>query len=405
MSAILPQLADLAVLPAGERRQQARAAFLKHGLPTARLEAWKFTPLRGLAERSWARAANDAAGAASEPAKADRLRLVFEGGQLLDPAASARQIPAGVSLRPLTDADIVVPDQAAESLVALNGALCNGGWLIELTAGISLQQPLHLDFRSGDGIACPLVHLRIGAGAALALLETHIGGQGWSNPVVRIAIGEGAVLEHARLQSESASAHHIAFTEMQIASRGKLRHVSAMTGGRVARHELSVRLLGVAAEADILGVALARGAAHLDHTLRLEHLAEGCTSQQDFRNAVDDAGHAVFQGCIRVAPGAQRTDAAQICRTLLLSDAARVDTKPELEILADDVKCSHGATVGDLDPAHLFYLQARGIGAAEARRLLLAGFAEENILAVQDAVLRAELETAVHNWLHAGGVE
>lgn len=397
MNAVVPQLPDLESV-SGPERLAGRAVFLRHGLPGPWLESWKFTSLNGLAGRNWARSANDAVPEAQVASPSDAYRLVFVGGR---PAPTLPQhgLPAGVRLRPLAASDLASPETPAAALAALNSAMCLDGQVIEVDDGIAVTHPVHLDFRPGSGIANGQVLLRLGPGSSLELLETHGGGDGWGNTVLRIAVGSGARLMHTRLQTEAGGAHHTALTEVGIDVAAQYRHVSVMLGGRVARHELAVRLQGRGASADLHGLALAGGRAHLDHTLHVEHAAEGCTSQQAFRNVVDGEGHAVFQGCIRVAPGAQRSDAQQICRTLLLSDGARVDTKPELEILADDVKCSHGATVGDLDAAQLFYLRARGIPAAEARRLLLAGFAEETVEAVEHPAVRAILEAAVTGWL------
>jgi len=400
MSAVVPQFPDLDSV-SGAERLAGRAAFLRHGLPGPRLESWKFTSLNGLTGRNWTRSANDAVPEAVVASPADAIRLVFVGGRPA-PGLPQQVLPAGLRLRPLTARDLASPETPAAALAALNSALCLDGQVIEVAEGVVVTQPVHLDFRPGSGIANGQVQLRLGAGSSLDLLETHGGGDGWSNTVLRIAVGSGARLTHTRLQAESGGAHHTALTEVGLDAAAQYRHVSVMLGGRVARHELVVRLQGRGADADLHGLALAGGRAHLDHTLHVEHVAEGCTSHQAFRNVVDGEGHAVFQGCIRVAPGAQRSDAQQLCRTLLLSDGARVDTKPELEILADDVKCSHGATVGDLDAAQLFYLRARGIPAAEARRLLLVGFAEETVEAVGHPGTRAILEAAVAGWLQRG---
>ncbi|MBP7063524.1 Fe-S cluster assembly protein SufD [Ferrovibrio sp.] len=380
----LPDLPGVAGL-----RADGLADLRRHGIPGRKLEAWKFTSLQAAGERDWSLAANDAA-----------------------PFAAA--LPQGVTLQPLAQAlaergaelaQALAPASrdAASALTALNAALLRDGWLLEVAPGVNVPRPIHLDLRNQgrDGLANVTCLVRLGAGASASLLESHAG-EGWSNSRIKIELAEGAELLHARLQQQTADAFHAGLTEVRLEARAAYRHVSLMLGGAVARHELAVTLAGEGASLDAQGLALAKGSAHLDHTLRLEHAAAGCSSNQLFKNVVDERGHAVFQGLIRVAPGAQKTDAQQLCRTLLLSDDAQVDTKPELEILADDVKCSHGATVGDLDANMLFYLRARGIDANTARRLLLEGFAAEILQAIPAQDMRLPFIAALETWFATG---
>ena len=371
-------------------RAAGLAAFRRHGLPHKRLEQWKFTGLGDLDRGDWRLAANEA--------------LPFAGMPFGD-------LPEGARLKPLAEAlaaepgllDDLMPETApAAALAALNAGLLSHGWLLDIAPGAVLDRPI-LFKRMGQAGQLDNVTLfiRLGEGAQASLLESHAGA-GWYNGVLRLRLGFGAALEHARILHGGADSYHIGYLDARLDKAARYRHASLLAGSGLARHEMAIALTGEAAEADISGLALPRGDGHLDHTLRLEHAAAHCRSAQLFKNAVDDAGHAVFQGGIRVAPGAQRTDAQQLCRTLLLSDEAQVDAKPELEILADDVSCSHGATVGDLDAMMLFYMQARGIPAAIARRLLLEGFAEEIADALEDDALRAPFAEAVaHGLEHA----
>lgn len=414
MSALPDRLADLyaAAAPglpgAAARRERALAAFRRQGLPTQRLESWKFTSLNAVEKRDWALAAKTTVANDSAPALAAH-RLVFNGGHFDAAASSLGTLPDGVTLTPLaagTDfPDAAVPDAAGHALVALNTALSADGWLLDIAPGVGLHLPVHVICHGAAGLANPAFSLRLGAGAQATLVESHRAGAapGWSNIAGRIALGKGAALSHVRLQTEAAEAIHSAYMAVTLAEAARYHHVSLMLGGAVARHEMAVTLAGEGAAADLFGLCLARGKAHLDHTLRLEHASPGCRSSQSFKHVVDDRGHAVFQGGIRVAPDAQRTDAQQITRTLLLSDHAQVDAKPELEILADDVKCSHGASIGDLDAGMLFYLRARGLDAAEAQRLMLAGFAWETVEAIADQEIRAHAASLVDGWLQAGG--
>ena len=212
--------------------------------------------------------------------------------------------------------------------------------------------------------------------------KSYIGlGEGiyWTNAVTQIAVAPNAVLRHYKLQAEGSSAFHVAATSVRLDHQAAYRMFAASLGSELGRNEVDVDLAATDAVARLAGTTLARGAQHLDTTIRIEHSKPRGTSSQEFKAVVDGRAHAVFQGRIRVAPDAQKTDAQQVSRSLLLSSTAAADTKPELEILADDVKCSHGATIGDLDEEALFYLRARGVGEAEARKMLIDAFIGELI--------------------------
>jgi len=211
------------------------------------------------------------------------------------------------------------------------------------------------------------------------------------------------VLRHYKLQAEASSAYHTAETSVCLDEGAAYRMFILSEGAGLARNEIDVALAAPDAEARLSGATLARGAQHLDTTIRIDHAMPNGSSAQAFRSVVDERAHAVFQGRIRVAPGAQKTDAQQLSRSLLLSAAAGTDTKPELEILADDVKCSHGAAVGDLDKEALFYLRARGIGESEARRILIDAFVGELIAAVESEPARHYFRQAFDGWLSRGG--
>jgi len=381
--------AELPALPAAQALRRSGLADLRRtGLPGRKVEAWKFTSLQPVEKRGWRLAANGAAPFAAPLPQGVKLVPIAEALAEQGEALAKALAPAG--------------HEPADALVSLNAALLRDGWLLDVAPGVQLPKPIHLDLRNddADGLANITCLLRLGEGASAALFESHEGG-GFSNSRIKIELASGARLFHARLQRQAVDAYHAGLTEARLGAGAEYRHISLMLGAAIARHELAVTLAGEGAQLDAQGLSLARGKAHLDHTLRLAHEAPGCNSNQLFKNVVDDHGHAVFQGRIRVAPGAQQTDAQQLCRTLLLSDDAAIDTKPELEILADDVKCSHGATVGDLDANMLFYLRARGIDAALARRLLLEGFAAEILEAIPAGDLRLPFIAALEDWFAA----
>jgi Fe-S cluster assembly protein SufD len=405
------------------RRRAALDAFRGHGLPTQKLEAWKFTGLTALERRAWVLPsdlgpANDGAvdaallAAAALPDGAS-YRLVFVNGRF-DAAASRLQgLPDGVRLLPLSRAGADLAGMLepagggrALSLAELNAALASDGLLFDIGNGVALDKPVEVIAFGAPALVNLRHAIRIGRGATAALIESYRDGGGdggWTNAVARIALEDGAAFTHVRLQDEAAAAYHAALGQVTVATDARYAHVSVQAGGAVARHELHVEFAGRGAAADIQGLVLARGTSHIDHTLHLHHAVPDGRSNQLFKHVVDERGHAVFQGGIRVAPQAQKTDAQQLSRTLLLADRAQIDTKPELEILADDVKCSHGASIGDLDAQHLFYMEARGIGADEARRLLLSGFAREIVEAVPEGSLRDHVGAFVEGWLARGG--
>lgn len=410
----LPGAKDPAV---ASRRKAAIAAFQRLGLPNHKLESWKFTGLNALERQQWTLPANDAS---VDPARlkavalnADSHRLVFVNGRFDAAASNIGTLPKGATLVPLsaageslTDALAAAGDKREVSLSELNAALATDGVVLLLDDGVTLDKPVEI-VSFGVPALVNLRHLiRLGAKAEATVLESYRDGggatsAGWTNVYAHVAVGEGARLTHIRLQAEHDAAYHAALGRVSIGAGARYAHVSVQGGAALARHELHVEFVGSNTEVDVQGLVLAHGAAHLDHTLFLHHAVPDCRSNQLFKHVVDDHGHAVFQGGIRVAPQAQKTDAQQLSRTLLLADRAQIDTKPELEILADDVKCSHGASIGDVDAQQLFYMQARGIPVAEARRLLLSGFAYEVVSAVPEGALRDHVEAFVEGWLAA----
>lgn len=394
------------------RRQAALDAFRRLGLPNQKLETWKFTGLTALERQQWTLPANeggiDAARLKAVQIADETHRLVFVNGRFDATASRIGALPKGATLLPLSQADAALADALATagegravSLSELNAALASDGLVLLLDDGVVLDRPVEV-IAFGVPALVNLRHLvRLGKNAKATLVESYRDGgvAGWNNIFAHIAVGPGAQLTHIRLQGEASTAYHAALGRVSVADEARYAHVSLQAGGAVARHELQVEYTGRNAEVDVRGLVLARGTAHIDHTLFLHHATPDCRSNQLFKHVVDDQGHAVFQGGIRVAPHAQKTDAQQLSRTLLLADRAQIDTKPELEILADDVKCSHGASIGDVDAMQLFAMQSRGIGIAEARRLLLSGFAYDVVEAVPEGAVRDQVQALVDAWL------
>ncbi|MFO1059176.1 MAG: Fe-S cluster assembly protein SufD [Dongiaceae bacterium] len=393
-------------------RNDAMARFERQGLPTPRVEAWRYTRLANMAQIPFAAPANDGAPVtAPAPLLADALRILLVNGRLRPDLAPLPALPAGLAVRGITEALAADPALAgalgaeAEPMVSLNAALLSGGVLIELAPGTALDRPIELVSVGSAGPGAPVAFhprhlLRLGEGSALTLLESHVGsGAYWSNPVLQAELARGARLTHLKLQEEAPEAFHIAHGAVRLAAEARYDALVLQGGAALARHALRIALDGAGAACSVSGLYLGRGRQHLDNTLEVIHAAPGASSRQLFKGVLADRARGVFQGRIVVERGAQKSDGQQLCRTLLLSDQAEIDIKPELEIYADDVKCSHGATAGDIDDDALFYLRARGIDRSTARRMLIEAFFGELLDEVEDEPLRLALGGRVRSWL------
>ena len=402
-------------------RERALERFLAHGFPSVKVEAWTFTNLAALAAtpfRPAEGAALDAA-ALAEHRLAGAYGAVFVNGLFRPELSDLAGLPAGVQVRAL--ADVLKTDTAAigaapetgnraAALAELNFALARDGAVVRIAAGIALDRPLQLLFvaasEAGPTLALPRNRIELEAGATATIVETHVSagvGVTWTNAVTDGRLGPKAVLRHGVRQTLAPDSFLTARGAWRLDEGARYGALTLATGARLARHETEVTFAAEQAECRLDGVTLVRGAQHADMTTRLDHARPQGTSRQRFKSVAEDQAHAVYQGQVRVAPGAVKTDAEQLSRALLLSDAAQADAKPELEILADDVKCSHGATVGDLDRDALFYLRARGLDVPEARALLIGAFAAEAIDAIEHPEVRAHFRAALTRWLGFGG--
>jgi Fe-S cluster assembly protein SufD len=275
-------------------------------------------------------------------------------------------------------------DGYAHALRALNDAAALDGVLVELAAGALVEDPIEIVFASvpapGAGWSHPRVVVVAGAGARATLVETYLSGPSGSsvtNAVTQVHLGQGAELEHCVLQGAGMDSFCFSSLEARLARGSRLSSRLLAAGGRIGRHEIGVVLAGEGAHVDLDGLFLTGGGQHHDNPVLVDHAARGCTSRQFYKGVVSGDGHGVFNGHLVVRPGADGTDAAQVNKNLLLSERAEIDTRPRLEINADDVACSHGAAVGQLDPDALFYLRSRGVSEGEARAALVSGFARE----------------------------
>ena len=390
-------------LPLGVARMEAAAAFRAGGLPTPREEAWHYTPLRAMAGATFSEplmvVGGDAALAARLP-KLDAPRAVFVDGRF---DADLSDLPRGISVRTGSPAFGRLARPASERMAALNAMLAEDGAAIEVPAGHDggtlLLASLGSDAHGRAVSFHPHHAIRLGAGARLTLIETFAGeGIYLNNPVLEATLGEGATLTHLRLQDEGGSAFHLSTLYADVAAGGTYDSFALQIGGRLARMEVHARLRGPGAAAHLNAAQLLAGAQHADFTTVVAHDAPNGVSRQTVKTVLTGRSHGVFQGKIEVARAAQKTDGYQMNQALLLSPDAEMDSKPQLEIYADDVKCSHGATTGALDPDQMFYLRSRGIAQEDARQLLVRAFLAEALDPIVQDAGRALLEQAVAQW-------
>lgn len=408
----LPGHGDAAV---AQQRAAAFAAADALGLPNRRVEDWKFTSSNALsrllpAKPDGTAAARDwAAMLAGWPLDGAAVVVLADGAWQGDLSGNA--LPDGVTVQRLAQgpeglAELLQPLQGgAETTPAnLNLALAEDGLLVDVAAGAQADRPLVLVHLTGGADGAAMHHLRhrlrLGAGAALTVVELHLSAAAapvWSNLLIDVELAQDARLDHLRIGLAEAGDRSLrtGLLRGHLAAGSDYRGTAIALGGSLVRDEIDLHLAGAGAACRLDGLNLAAGHDHLDSTLRIAHDAGGCRSDQHYRAIADDHGHAVFQGRIAVAPDAQKSDAHQLIRALLLSDDAVADAKPELEILADDVQCSHGASIGDLDEEALFYLQARGIGRGAARNLLIGAFTSEILAGIALADWRDAAQAAL----------
>lgn len=380
-------------------REAAFARFVERGLPTNKDEEWKYTSLAPLAQLRF--------DPAPEENSIDRLvvpdllpdlggvRLVFVDGRHQPRLSSPGPAFVGsMARRP----DLLARDFAgSDSLTALNTAFLEDGAFIEVPPGVVLEQPIHLHFISRK-LAQPRNLIVLGANSQASVIETWAGlgdDASLTNAVTEIVLGDDARLDHYKLQEEGAGAFHVALAQVRLGRGSRFHSHSFALGAALARSELRALFADEGSECALNGLYLANGKQHLDNRTVIDHRSPRCTSRELYKGVLDGQSRGVFSGKVLVRQDAQKTDASQTNKNLLLSDDALVDTKPQLEIFADDVKCAHGAAVGRLDEDALFYLRSRGLPREAARSLLTWAFASEMVNLVPLAPLRARVHQRV----------
>lgn len=411
-------------LPGDEATTKARDAAierLKHsGLPTRRREDWHYTDLRRLLARFLEVAPRPDAGAASEAASSyQRLvtaaRLPFFNGHFFADRADA--LPDGISVRSYAASSEAGDDTTAwhvgeaenDIIASLNTGFFGDGVELTVAEGATPERAIGLaNAALGDEDRFSAVRnvVHVGANATVSFIERHIapddsGHQ--SCAVSSIDVGEGANVTWVIVQESGNASDHLGQLRAKLAKDAKLTLFLMGFGGHLVRQEILVGVDGEGADFQLRGVNMLSGSSHTDVTMVLDHNGLGATSEQIIRNVVTDKAKGVFQGQIRVAREAQKTDARMACNTLLLSDEGEFSAKPELEIFADDVACGHGATVTEIDETHLFYLMSRGIPEKEARGLLVKAFLAEVVEDLEDEALVEALELRLDDWFAEHG--
>lgn len=385
-------------------RADAAETFRTLGLPGRRVEAWRYTDLGPMAQLGFTEALTFTDEAPALPPARAAHRAVFVDGRF---AAGLSRLPAGATAlsHDLDGAEGRLGALAqALPIVALNSMLFEDGLVLDIPTGVDAgeMELLSVATHTERAIAFHPRHLiRLGAGARLTLIDTSMGPAGATylhNPVYEIAVAEGATFSHIRIQREGRSGFQLSTVLAAVQAGGTYDNFTMNAGGRLVRNEIHVALQGPKSACHMNGAQLVAAGQHADTTTFLDHAAPDCASRQTYKTVLAGRSRGVFQGKILVRQAAQRTDGYQMNQALLLSDDAEINAKPQLEIYADDVKCSHGATVGALDEAQLFYLRARGIPSGQARAMLIEAFLTEAIEGVTNPLAQDALAEAMAGW-------
>ena len=399
-----------------EARRDAFGTFERVGFPTMKDEDWHFTNVAPIAEKIFR---TPGVAADVSPAVIERFNhhqdwhtIVIANGRVVSGVEGA-VLPAGLTVSTLedeiaADSDLIkrhlckLAPAESGSFTALNAAMASDGVVIRVAADAVIEKPIHLLFVADPGAHGAAINSRnlvfAERHSQCTIIESYVsvgGSNYFTNTVSEVFVAEGARLGHYKLQTESIDAFHVGTVEVHQARNSRYESFSFATGARLSRTNVYSTLAGEAAEVVMNGLYMVDGAQHVDHQTRIEHVAPNCPSHELYKGILDGRSHGVFNGKVYVHPEAQKTDGKQSNNNLLLSDQARVDTKPQLEIFADDVKCTHGATVGRLDETALFYMRSRGIGPDEARRLLTYAFAADVLEKIELEPLRDALEEMV----------
>ena len=407
-------------------RRAAIDRFLELGFPTTRHEDWRFTNVRPIAETDFVTPESAQVPRRERLAKfrvpGEGPRLVFVDGRYVPELSSLGGLPEGVWIGGLRAA---LSHQEAlltahlsgyadchnDAFTALNTAFIRDGGLVHIPRGVVVENPIHLLFVSGEHGSPTVTHPRnlivAEEGCQASVVEEYVSlGEGvhFSNVVTEVVAADNAVLGHTVIERESTQAYAVGTLRVQQGRTSNVASHTVLLGGALVRNNVHPVLAGEGGYCIVNGLFIPAGRQHMDNFMRVEHAAPHCDSRQYYNGILDDHGHGVFSGRIVVHKAAQKTDAKQENRNILLSDDALVDSKPQLEIYADDVKCTHGATIGQLEADAIFYLRSRGIPENEARAILLLGFAGECLERIRDDAVRAYVDGLVRERIPRGHV-
>jgi len=400
-------------------REGAMERFSAEGFPRAKDEDWRFTSLKPITEGNFPPL--EAPPVQPSPEDLDDFLIghpewpvaIFVNGRLAPELSRLNSLPQGVRILGLAEAwseapELVKPHLAqtapvtGSAFTALNTAFMADGALIRLAADAVLEQPIHLiyltDATAAAGMSSPRTLVVLDSNAKAQVIESYVSlgeGRYFTNAITEVVLGPGARLEHYKIQREDEKAYHVGTIEARQERDSHFESLSFALGAELSRTNIYTVLGGEGSHVTMNGLYVGHGSQHIDHQTRIDHAEPNCTSWEMYKGILDDRSHAVFNGKVFVRPEAQKTDGKQTNRTLLLSDQAKVDTKPQLEIFADDVKCTHGATVGQLEAQALFYCRSRGLSEQDARTLLTYAFAADVLEQIPNHEIAADLERLV----------
>jgi Fe-S cluster assembly protein SufD len=399
------------------RRRSAADHFARTGFPTVRDEDWRYTNIGPLVASAFRPSDERAPALSPEALKGlaiggtDWPRLVFVDGRHSTRASSGNGLPPRVELTSLAAALEADGEEIERHLgqlarwddnafAALSTAFARDGAVLRVPADTVLTAPIELLFvaTTPGTLAQPRILIVAGPHSRLSIVERYVGltgGASFTNAVTEIAVGPGAAVDHYALQEQGAGTVHVSTVHAALERDSGFSTCGVTFGGRLARTTLALHFGGEGGQGALSGLYMVGGRQHVDHHVTVDHAVPRCSSRQLYKGVLDGAARAVFNGRIVVRPGAQKTDANQTNKHLLLADGVEVDSKPQLEIYADDVKCTHGAAEGQLAPEALFYLRSRGLGEAAARRWLTYGFAREDVTRIAVEPIQAHVERAL----------
>jgi Fe-S cluster assembly protein SufD len=400
-------------------RQNAFARFCEVGFPTTQVEDWRFTNISAIVQTPFELATSSHVSVSPQQLEPYRVtgaaaQLIFVNGRFSSELSDIGKLPKGVMLGSLAKQIAANPRQTEthlgryldikrEAFSALNTAFLEDGGYVHVSRGVMLEEPIFLLFVSTGAEAPRVTHPRnlvvAEEATQVTIVEDYVSmdaGQAFSNASTELVAGDDSVISHYLIEREDRQAFNVSTLRIQQGRNANVASHSVLLGGALVRNNVHPVLAGEGSDCLINGLFIGNGRQHLDNYMLVEHAKPHCGSRQFYNGILDDRAHGVFHGRIIVHKDAQKTDAKQTNRNLLLSDHAQIDTKPQLEIYADDVKCTHGATIGQIDEGALFYLRSRGIDEAAARKLLLMAFADECLDRMKPGPARRHVEALIH---------